>query len=147
MAKGYKFRIQIVVPCAPRGKGRPRTAVIAGRAHIYTDSKTRSEEAVIRQFAAEAMSGRSPFGGAVILRLCAYRTTPKGFSRIKRAAAERGEIVPTTKPDLDNYIKMCDALNGIVWIDDSQVVSIVAHKRYSDRPRLVIDVSSFEAGA
>jgi Holliday junction resolvase RusA-like endonuclease len=143
-AEGELFAVSFAVPGAPRGKGRPRTAVIHGRAQIYTDAKTRSEEGAIRSIAAGAMAaaGKQPFDGAVVLRLCAYRPIPSGFSQRKREAAERGEIVPITKPDADNYLKMVDALNGIIWRDDSQVVTAVIHKRYSDRPRLVVDVRS-----
>lgn len=54
-----------------------------------------------------------------------------------------GLLAPATRPDFDNCSKMVDALNGIVWIDDAQVVTAVIHKRYSDQPRLVIDVRSF----
>ena len=140
--EGELFKVVIVVPGAPRGKGRPRTAVIAGRAQIYTDSQTRSEEGAIRSLSAAAMAGKAPYDGAVILRMCAFRPIPQSFSARKRAAAERGEIVPTTKPDADNYLKCSDALNGVVWRDDSQVVTAVIHKRYSDQPRLVIIVKS-----
>lgn len=141
-AEGELFTVSFAVPGAPRGKGRPRTAVIAGRAQIYTDAKTRSEEGAIRSIAAGVMGGQTPFEGAVILRLCAYRPIPSGFSQKRRASAERGEIVPISKPDADNYLKIIDALNGIVWRDDSQVVTAIVHKRFSDRPRLVIEVRS-----
>lgn len=140
--EGETFHVSFTVPGNPRGKGRPRAGLVGGHVRVYTDAKTRSEEGAIRMVAAAAMSGRSPHSGPVVLRLCAYRAIPSGFSKTKAAAAERGEIVPTTKPDLDNYTKMVDALNGIVWTDDSQVVTAIVHKRYSERPRLVIDVRS-----
>lgn len=143
-AEGELFKVVVVVPGAPRGKGRPRTAVIAGRAQIYTDAKTRSEEGAVRTFASAAMAGRPPYDGAVSLRMCAYRQMPQAFSAKKRAAAERGEIVPVSRPDFDNFAKLAaDAINGIVLRDDAQIVTAIVHKRYSDQPRLVIDVRSF----
>jgi Holliday junction resolvase RusA-like endonuclease len=43
----------------------------------------------------------------------------------------RGEIQHTKKPDLDNLIKFVkDCLNGVCWVDDSQVVKIDAIKQY-----------------
>lgn len=134
------------VPGHPRGKGRPRTTIVAGRAQIYTDARTRSEEGAVRTFAQAAMAGRPPYDGPVILRVCAYRAMPAGFSGKKRDAAERGKVVPATRPDFDNCAKLAaDAINGIVLRDDSQIVTAVIHKRYSENPRLVVDLKSWPA--
>ena len=44
-------------------------------------------------------------------------------------------IIHTKKPDLDNLIKFVkDCANGILWHDDSQVVTIEAAKLYSEEP-------------
>ena len=54
---------------------------------------------------------------------------------------EKGEIRPTIKPDLDNCVKIvADSLNGIAYKDDSQIVSVVADKYYSDTPRLELRI-------
>ena len=43
-----------------------------------------------------------------------------------------GDIMPG-KPDLDNVVKaVLDALNGTVFTDDSQVVSLVAGKHWQN---------------
>lgn len=49
----------------------------------------------------------------------------------------RGKTVtrdlPTTMPDLDKLLRAVgDALSGIAYHDDRQVVSITGHKRYAD---------------
>ena len=50
-----------------------------------------------------------------------------------------GLINPTKKPDLDNIAKaILDSLNGIAYKDDSQIVSLLISKKYSDRPRVEI---------
>ena len=82
-AEGEDFKIVVTVPGAPRGKGRARTAVIAGRAQIYTDSRTRSEEGAIRSLAAATMRGTPPYEGPVVLRLCAYRAIPASMSKAR----------------------------------------------------------------
>ena len=143
MPEGDAFRVTFTVPGAPRGKGRPRTAVIGGHARIFTDSKTRAEEGAIRVIASAAMRGAAPYDGPVILRCCAYRQIPRSWSAKKQAAAEAGDLVPASRPDWDNVAKLvADALNGICWVDDGQVVAAVIFKRYAIRPRVVIDVQS-----
>lgn len=43
--------------------------------------------------------------------------------------------------DLDNLIKFyLDALNGVVWYDDSLITSIIAHKLYDDPERTEITI-------
>ena len=49
--------------------------------------------------------------------------------------------MPGSRPDLDNFIKAAlDGCNEIVFRDDSLVVTIMASKRYSDKPALTIAV-------
>ena len=48
------------------------------------------------------------------------------------------------KPDLDNVLKaVLDAMNDVVYVDDSQVVNMVAHKRYSAQPRIEVYVNEY----
>lgn len=56
---------------------------------------------------------------------------PKSWAKRKREQAAEGDICPMTKPDLDNVVKIAlDALNGVAWEDDKQVVWIGARKEY-----------------
>jgi Holliday junction resolvase RusA-like endonuclease len=142
--EGDAFRVTFTVPGSPRGKGAGRAGKIAGHAMIFTDSKTRHEMAALRTFAWQAMAGRPPYAGPVVVRMCAYREVPQSWSAKKRAAALAGDVVPTSRPDCTNYAKMDDALNGLVWVDDRQIVSYVIHKRFGEIPRLVVDVRSAE---
>lgn len=143
-AEGELFSVTITVPGQPRGWGRAMPIVIGGHARMVTDNKTRSEKGAVRMIAAAAMNGRPPYAGPVVLRLCAYRAVLSSLSKARRALALSGELAPSTRPDFDNYAKLAaDALNGLVWVDDAQIVTAVIHKRYSEAPRLVIDVRSF----
>lgn len=110
----------------PTPKGRPRCGK-GGR--VFTPQKTRDAEALIanaiREFIME--NEITPFSKEeplrVNLRLMCKRPKSKG----------KGDIIPkTTKPDLDNYIKLVlDAANDTgLWDDDSQVVEILAQKVY-----------------
>lgn len=62
-----------------------------------------------------------------------FKTIPKGFSKKKTEKALKGEIRPTVKPDCDNIAKnINDALNGIAYTDDKQIVSLTINKFYSN---------------
>ena len=58
---------------------------------------------------------------------------PQSFSKNKKQRAIAGEIRPLIKPDVDNCTKnIFDALNGIVYPDDKQIVELSVAKYYSD---------------
>ena len=55
------------------------------------------------------------------------------------AAAIVGGICPTSRPDIDNYLKSAmDAINGIVVADDSLVVKVTVEKKFGVDPKLVL---------
>jgi Holliday junction resolvase RusA-like endonuclease len=88
-----------------------------------------------------AMSSWELFDTPMQLKLSAYYPIPKSWSKKKRQLAVDGEIYPQVKPDLDNVMKaILDALNGVVYADDSQVINLVATKRYSTDPRIEVYV-------
>ena len=62
-----------------------------------------------------------------------YIKMPQSFSKIKKQRAIAGEIRPLIKPDVDNCTKnIFDALNGIVYPDDKQIVELSVKKFYSE---------------
>lgn len=82
------------------------------------------------------MEGRALLAGPLAVEVRAFVAIPKSLNKAKTAAAIEGVLRPVTRPDVDNYSKTIDGLNGIAWTDDSQIVSLLATKHYSDRPRL-----------
>jgi hypothetical protein len=60
----------------------------------------------------------------------------------KRKLSALWEKQPVSKPDVDNLVKFyLDAANQILWHDDRQITSIIAHKIYSQKPKTVIKVN------
>lgn len=131
--------ITIELPGPVRGKGRPRFMKATGIA--FTDTKTRSYEAQLKYAAVDAMAGKSPMEGPLRVTVVAYFPIAQSWPKKKQAAAQLGEIYPTSKPDGDNILKLCDALNHVVWRDDSQIVDAIVMKRYG-QPKLVIVVGA-----
>lgn len=134
--------ISIVVPGEPVAKGRPRLAVLGGHARAFTPAKTRSYEAEIRQYAADAMGERPPMSCAVTVTVRAYMAIPKSMAKKHRPAALAGDLRPTKRPDGDNFLKaLCDACNGVVFTDDALAVTMTVEKLFSDRPRLEAEIA------
>lgn len=132
-----KDPIVIVIPYNPVAKGRARQ----GRNHHYTPYKTRNFEALVEQYGRQVMGKSEPITGACRMHLYLYREIPASWSNTKKEKADSDMIFPTTKPDSSNILKAVeDALNGVVWKDDSQIVDHVVSKRYSKYPSLVIEV-------
>ena len=74
-------------------------------------------------------------GVPVRVRIDAYYDTPKSESKKKLRNMLAGLLFPTKKPDWDNIGKIiCDALNGIAWKDDAQIVDGHVLKHYSEVP-------------
>ena len=141
--------LRLTVPGLPKAKGRTKTRVVVPKngspfATVYTPAATRNEEAVIRDLAAQIMAGAPPMEGPVELRVAIYLPIPKSWSQKRQRLALDGLLLPTTKPDWDNAAKITDAINGILWRDDAQVADAHIFKRYSDRPRVVIEVRAIE---
>jgi Holliday junction resolvase RusA-like endonuclease len=130
----------IRIPGELRGKGRPRMTAIAGRPRAYTDAKTATAEAWVRTCAAKVHSG-GPLDGAVTVTIDLNLPVPASWSKKRRALALAGTMAPITKPDLDNVLKLVgDALNGIVWRDDRQIVRATISRRYAETAEAIITV-------
>ena len=135
--------LHIIVDGTPVAKGRPKFSTINGHARAITPAKTRNYENWVRMCGVQAMNlaGRSTMDEAIDLKLIAHVPIPSSWSKKRQIKAALGEIHPTKRPDLDNFLKAAkDALNGIVWRDDSQIVNISARKVYGETPKLVITV-------
>jgi Holliday junction resolvase RusA-like endonuclease len=114
---------------------------------VYTPAHVRKYEAHGRLAAQLAIGDRPPIEVPVRLELVAELPIPASWSARKRALAVAGDLLPTSRPDVDNYIKAgLDSLNEIVVRDDSQIVEISARKRFSVSPKLVMTVFPLAAG-
>lgn len=134
--------VTITLDGPPRGKGRPRSRVSKGFAQIYTDQATVKYEAQLRYAAMQEMCGHAPTDLPVCLTMTVRFAVPTTWSRKKTIAALLGHVRPTVKPDADNTLKLTDALNGIVWRDDKQVVDARVRKVYAEIPGVAIEVKT-----
>jgi Holliday junction resolvase RusA-like endonuclease len=114
------------VPGEPVAKGRPRFARVGQHIRTFTPEKSVRYEDTVRLFAQAA--GVPILSGPV-------RVTIDAVWSMKGTPLKKGlrpSVPKATKPDADNVAKaLCDALNGIAWHDDGQVVELVVRKRHA----------------
>ena len=112
----------------PRGKQRPK---IVRRPNMpypvaITPDQTVNAENRVQGHVAGEWAPRPPLEGPlqvqIVIRLLKPASKPK-----------KKPCWPTSKPDSDNYAKLVlDALNGVLWRDDSQVCRLFVEKAYCD---------------
>ncbi|WP_349687565.1 RusA family crossover junction endodeoxyribonuclease [Acidaminococcus sp. DS4831] len=133
-----KWKVEIIVMGEPVAQGRPRFSQVCGHVTARDPDKSKNYKALVRSEAQriyEMDKAFAPIDGPCYMLLTVGRSIPKSWSKKKQAMAIKGEIRPTSKPDLDNYIKgILDAINTVIVKDDSRVVGINAIKRYQSNP-------------
>lgn len=132
----------------PQGKGRPRFRRAGNFVTTYTDQKTKDYELRIKHHAMAAMAAKGdmrPSNMPIDLSIQICCPVPFSWSKKKQMQALGGEIFPTNKPDLDNILKVVgDAMNGVVYEDDKQIISVRVVKYYGQIPHLSIKVGEHE---
>lgn len=134
--------VEFIVPGKPQGKARPR---LARNGHTYTPRDTvEYENRVVRAYLRkyDEVSFRPEESLSVTIE--AVFEPPASVSQVRRARMIHGEY-PTKKPDLDNICKaIMDAMNGVVYPDDKQVVAVSMKKVYGDTAGVAVTVERIE---
>lgn len=131
----------------PVEQARPRATRMGKGIRLYDPKKVNVFKKQLGLLAKQQMldRGLEPYDGPLEVCMEFYRPVQASLSQKERARRLSGVHRPTVKPDLSNYIKALeDGLNGIIWVDDNRIVQIVAEKKYSDRPRIVIEVNKVD---
>ncbi len=121
----------------PQGKARPRFD--GRRGIIYTPKNTSDYEKQIRRTYIAA-------GGCMLSETAPIKVTI--IAQYLKAKSSR-KVQPTLKPDWDNVGKaVCDALNGIAYKDDSQIIQAEVYKIWAldGVPKVVVKIEVAEDG-
>jgi crossover junction endodeoxyribonuclease RusA len=111
----------------PKGSTRSFQHAATGRVVTTADAKGLKLWAYTVRSAAQERAGVL-LEGPVRLELGFFLTRPRSVSVRKRP-------YPTAKPDLDKLTRAVkDALTGVLWQDDAQVVLLIAQKVYTPGP-------------
>ena len=116
----------------PVPKGRPRFARRGQFVQTYTDAKTIDYETQVAMKARHAIGATKPLESALTVFLYLRYTVPASYSKKRKEACLNGLEYPK-KVDIDNvYKSVTDAMNGIVYVDDSQIVEAHIKKVYAE---------------
>jgi Holliday junction resolvase RusA-like endonuclease len=112
----------------PVAKGRPR---FTRQGRAYTPAKTKTYEDEVAVMAKAAMHCLEPLTTPVAVFVYVTFAVPQSYSKKRREACLEGLERHVKRPDLDNIVKaITDGMNGVVYEDDSQIVSLHATKVY-----------------
>jgi Holliday junction resolvase RusA-like endonuclease len=123
--------VEFNVEGTPVPKGRPRFARRGKFVSTYTPKTTADYEAKVSEAARKAMGVAEPMEGPLVAYIHITLPVPTSYTKKRTAACLAGDERPTKKSDIDNFCKsIFDGMNEIVFVDDSQIVSLHATKRY-----------------
>lgn len=137
--------VSFVVYGIAQPAGSKRGFVKAGRV-VITDAsaKSRPWKAQVSDAAAQASDGPL-LAGPLTLTVDFYLPRPKGHIGVK-GVRPSAPAYPIVKPDTTKLLRAVeDALTGIVWRDDAQVVEQTVRKMYGEPARAEISVDRLAA--
>lgn len=139
-----------VIDGKPQGKARARTFYNPklGRVQSMTPENTVLYENQIKaEYNAQAnvkWLNKEPLA----MYITAYYPIPKSTTKKDRQLICSGKLYPTKKPDADNVAKViCDALNGVAYGDDTQIIKLSILKAYTEeQPRVQVFIEEIKEG-
>lgn len=135
--------ILITIPGEPCAQGRPRFSTAGGFVKAYDPAKSRNYKAYVKLIAQEDIKEQCWKYTELPLdvTITAYASIPSSKSKKFKQAAITGLERPAKKPDPDNIFKcITDALSGIAYKDDKQIVSATINKWYAEVPRVEVRI-------
>ena len=140
------MKVKFTVLGTPVGKGHPRFSRQGQFVRTYTPDKTVNYETLVRMEYEQQCGGfRFEKEAPLDMRITAYLPIPKSVSKRKRQAMLDRQIRPLKKSDSSNIMKAIeDALNGVAYHDDVQIVDSQVRRFYGEPARVVVTIQ--EAG-
>lgn len=90
-------------------------------------------ERVASELATMLGEGHEPTRAGVVVNCRFVFVRPKSHLRVNGEPRESAPRVPATRPDLDKLIRaVLDAMTGVAFVDDAQVVALNVGKEYGN---------------
>lgn len=132
----------ITIPLPPMPQSRPRFSSRGGFTKAYEEKAMTDYKKSVAFYAKSRKTEyfeKGPVG--IVVRFYIYPPKYLANGEKRQEALENELIYVDKKPDLDNYFKaVTDAINGICYKDDGQIVTFAGQKLYSYNPRTEIEI-------
>lgn len=123
----------LIIHGKPIAKKRPRFVRRGKFVGTYNCQET--EEGKFKWDLLAQVGEMKPIETAIHLTCRFFMPIPESVSKKKRVLYVGCAMPHVKKPDLDNLVKFVkDCANGVLWRDDSQVISLTASKAYHPEP-------------
>lgn len=142
------MKARLLVRFSVTGRAEPRGSKTIGRTKsgmsFIRDDNPRSKDwmRTVANAAKVAMAERDAevTDAPCVLVVTIFRPRPAGHWN-KSGLSQSADAFPSTKPDLTKCVRgIEDALNEIVWTDDSRVVEQRTKKRFGEHEEVQIEV-------
>lgn len=132
---------RLTIPLRPKPKERPQHGRFSKG---YTPKSTREYEEAVKHYY-ERDCGLPPTDKPVMVTFMFNFAVPKSCSKREQAKKLLGTCPYSNRPDLDNIEKaVMDALNGMAFKDDCQVVAKISLKRFWHHNSVMIEIEEME---
>lgn len=146
------MRLEFFIPGVPKPAGSKRALPASGGQRfaqiVDANPQAKDWKAVVSWYARRAMMAADPTELPVRVEFQFIRERPKAHRRANGEIKEQCRFLwPVSKPDVLKLARGTeDAMTGIVWQDDSQIVVETLIKRYGTKPGCMVRVDSIERG-
>jgi Holliday junction resolvase RusA-like endonuclease len=141
--------LHVFVPGKAVPGGSKKAFVVNGHANIVDDAKGNREwRGIVSYHAERAFDRKALLSGPLAVWATFQIQRPRSHYRVGRFAhvvRDAAPAWPIGKPDATKLWRAVeDALTGVVWNDDAQIVQQAITKRYDDKPGVLIVVREIQ---
>jgi len=110
---------------------------------VDANPKVKGWRSLVTDAARGAVGDRPVLRGALMVEMTFFRLRPKGHYTKSGGLSKAGieNPYPTPRPDVLKLARAVeDAMTGVVWADDSQIVTETLRKRWGERALVLVEV-------
>lgn len=140
------FGVSVNVKAMPQPRARVCTK--GGRTWAYKSERVKDYEWFIANEVRLAMIDQGVEmieNVPIFMKVTVVKEPPKSFTKKQKEDALNGDLQFIGRPDVSNLYKLIeDALNDVLYKDDSQIVRMTCIKLYGERDEVVIQAFWFD---